>query len=100
MAYIEDINLSGDIITGRTGRQSGVINLTADLDAGTLTGSTKGLEVNGRMSGSDLAGGVSYRGVGVGGGLDGLVGSDQAIGAFHGNDADLIYSGGFLTEAP
>ena len=96
MAYIENINLSGDIITGRAGRESGVINLTADFDAGTLTGSTGGLEVNGRMTGSDLGGGVSYRG--VRGGLDGLVGSDQAIGAFHGNNADLIYSGGFLTD--
>ncbi|WP_438956422.1 hypothetical protein [Cognatiyoonia sp.] len=43
-----------------------------------------------------MKGDVTYRG--VDGDLNGLVGSDKAVGAFHGNNADLIDAGGFLVN--
>ncbi len=83
-------------ISGLASIQSGPITLTADLDEGTLTGSSgEGLlSVSGTFSGTDLSGDVTYRG--VDGDLDGVIGEDRTVGAFHGNTADLIYAGGFI----
>lgn len=93
---VDGISLSGSQITGFRTQQTGSINLTANFGTGTLTGSSGNLSIDGRFSGEDLKGDVTYRG--VDGDLTGLVGSDKAVGAFHGNDADLIYAGGFLVN--
>ncbi|SHG79505.1 hypothetical protein SAMN05444003_0958 [Cognatiyoonia sediminum] len=92
---VYDIDLRGGFISGSQDQVSGSIVLNADFSTGTLTGRAGELSVSGRALGSQLTGGVQYRG--VSGDLRGVLGDDKAIGAFHGNDADLIYAGGFLT---
>lgn len=91
---IIDFDLSS--ITGYTTRQSGNIALNVNFGAGTISGSDGSLSVDGRFRGTSMSGDVTYEG--VDGDLTGLVGSDRAIGAFHGNDADLIYAGGFIDD--
>jgi len=96
LVYVDDISLSGNYIQGQRDATSGPITLTADFANRTLTSTNSPVTVNGRMEGRDLSGTVQYRG--VNGQLDGLVGGDKTVGAFHGNNADLIYAGGFLAN--
>ncbi|MEE9453325.1 MAG: hypothetical protein V3V13_02940 [Paracoccaceae bacterium] len=94
VARITGISLNGNLLTGTpVPAVSAPITLTADFGAGTLAGSSPFLTVNGTFSGETLGGSVVYRG--LNGSLTGLVGSDRAIGAFHGNNATDIYAGGF-----
>lgn len=72
---------------------SGSISLNADFDGGTLRGSDDKLTIDGRISGNQLSGDVEYDG--VDGTLKGVIGADKAVGAFHGNDKNDIYAGGF-----
>ena len=83
-------------MTGFRTQQTGSINLSTNFGAGTLTGSSGNLSIDSRFSGEDLRGDMTYRG--VDGDLTGLVGSDKAVGAFLGNNADLIGAGGFLVN--
>lgn len=96
LVQVSAISVSGDRISGFTSPRNGTITLTADYLAGTLTGSADSLEVDGVMDGRTLGGTVTYRD--VRGQLSGLVGGDKTVGAFHGNDEDLIYAGGFLAN--
>ncbi|MEM8980692.1 MAG: hypothetical protein AAGD04_14490 [Pseudomonadota bacterium] len=70
--------------------------MTGDFDAGTLTGSSGDLTVNGTLSGTTLGGTVTYDG--QDGTLTGLAGADQAFGAFHSASGTMIYAGGFAAE--
>lgn len=91
---ISNINISGGYISASQAQRTGSISLAADFDNGTLTGQSGSLIVNGTVTGTGLSGGVSFEG--VSGDLTGVIGSSKAVGAFHGNNAHLIYSGGFL----
>jgi len=94
MAQITSIFVSGGMINGFTGTNSGSLTLTADFSSGAVSGGGDGLTIDGALRGTDLSGTVTYQG--VDGSLDGLVGGDGAVGAFHGNSGDIIYAGGFL----
>ncbi|MBB5722563.1 hypothetical protein FHS72_002189 [Loktanella ponticola] len=94
LTYVDDISLDNGYIRGERDATSGAITLTADFARGTLVSSNSPVTVNGKLDGRDLSGTVSYRG--VNGQLDGLVGGDKTVGAFHGNNANLIYAGGFI----
>lgn len=99
---VTDVNLTetrfGEgFVTGTPTVVTGNLTLTADFDAATLSGTSEFLTVNGVINGTNLSGGVTYRD--VAGDLIGVVGSDRTVGAFHGNNADLIYAGGFIGAA-
>ncbi|XAT60437.1 hypothetical protein GN278_06135 [Rhodobacteraceae bacterium Araon29] len=102
-ATISEIEMKNGFIvgtmTGRLTSESGAITLTADFAKGTLGGTSDNgkLVVNGKFSGKDLTGSVSLSG--VAGELDGLVGGQKAIGAFHGDSSTNIIAGGFLVNA-
>lgn len=96
LVYVDDIDLSGGVITGQRDADVGVLTLTADFANDTLTSTDSALKVNGVMNGRTLSGSVTYRG--LRGALEGLVGGDKTVGAFHANNADLIYAGGFLAD--
>jgi len=84
------------IILGASFVDSGAINLTGDFDAGTLTGTSGQLVVNGTITDTTVAGTVTYQG--QNGTLAGLAGADQTFGVFHSNSDDLVYAGGFAAE--
>lgn len=92
---MSNIDLSGGFISASQTQRTGTINLLANFSNGTLTGQSGGLSINGVVSGTGISGGVTFEG--VAGDLTGVIGDDKAIGAFHGNSANLIYAGGFLT---
>ncbi|PUB16383.1 hypothetical protein [Yoonia sediminilitoris] len=76
---------------------AGPISLNGNFDDGTLRGSADRLSIDGRISGNALSGNVEYDG--VEGKLTGVIGANKAVGAFHGNDEDDIYAGGFYATA-
>lgn len=65
-----------------------------DVKTDLLQGAT--LKVDGKIGGAEISGKVVYNG--VGGTLEGVVGEDQAIGAFHGKGQGTVFAGGFSTE--
>lgn len=69
------------------------LSLIADFAAGTLTGGDGDFAINGTFSSNVVTGTSSYKG--VGGSLQAIVSSDQAVGAFAGAASDASYSGGF-----
>lgn len=96
LSQFSGIDINGDEIYGFASNVSGAISLNADFENDTLTGSAGNLTVNGTMDGRTLGGTVAYRG--LSGPLRGLVGGDKTVGAFHGNNANLIYAGGFIAD--
>lgn len=76
---------------------SGTISLDANFNEGTLTGSAGRLDVNGQITGQNIGGTASYRGVEAD--LTGRIGSTRAVGAFAGNTTDAVVVGGFKAEA-
>ncbi|MFT6451879.1 MAG: hypothetical protein ACJA06_001366 [Halocynthiibacter sp.] len=97
LAQIQNIDISGSRIYGHSSLYSRSISLTADFDGNTLSGTGGNLSVDGAISNGNLSGNVTYKG--VNGALDGVIGADRAVGAFHGNSADTIYAGGFIVDA-
>lgn len=91
---IEDIFVSGGFLTGQQDKRTGSMTLTADFNANTLRGSDSVLQVNGTILNSDINGFVRYSG--INGPLDGVIGADAAVGAFHGNNDRIVFSGGFI----
>ena len=111
-----EVALIGSILTyntevsGQTTFDAGTITLTADFDDNTLTGGGTGVDggsfnyllrenvltIDGDLSGSTLTGTATYRG--VTGPLRGLVGSNEAIGAFHGHTDSQVHAGGFIAN--
>lgn len=90
---------STNIQLDRQGGASGVVTLVADIDAGTLIGTSEtanDLAVNGTFDGNDLSGTATFRG--VTGPLQGLIGADEAIGVFHGSSSNSVHAGGFIAN--
>ncbi len=110
VAVVDAILMGGTTITGQNSIDSGSITLVADFQNGTLTGSGNGVDggfqniflnenlltIDGTFSGTTLTGTATYNG--VSGPLRGLVGVDEAIGAFHGNDDGQVHAGGFIAD--
>lgn len=79
------------------------VTLTADFGAGALTGSTSDIDVNGTISGSQVAGtvDVNYGAIIVGTGslttnLNGVIGNTGVIATFDGHDANTTIAGGMV----
>ena len=90
-------------LSGNPRSDGGIIDLSADFAAGTLTGSTGELAVDGSINCDDLSGTVtvqysSYDNP-VTGKLDGFIGDTGTIGAFHGSDDETALAGGFVGTA-
>ena len=105
VGVIDSVNTSGSLVSGTATSDIGGISLTADFGAGTLTGSGSGinpslngntLEIDGTINGDKLSGSATY--MGVTGPLDGLVGTDEAIGVFHGHTDNQLHAGGFIAN--
>lgn len=97
VAFIEDIDLTENFITGRNSLIQGNVTLRADLSDNTLSGTDEILTVSGRFDhDSQLTGTVSV--LNVPGTLQGAIGSERAYAAFHGGDETHVMSGGFVTE--
>ncbi|MEM8691564.1 MAG: hypothetical protein AAGG57_06725 [Pseudomonadota bacterium] len=75
-------------------RQSGNIALNADFNAGTVTGNAGGFAVNGTVTGTDLGGTASYRGVQAD--MRGVIGDRRVVGAFAGENANALLVGGLI----
>ena len=74
-------------------RYNGTFELLADLDVQRLSGETSKLSISGVISGSDLDGSVSFRG--ISGELRGKLSRDYAQGAFQGQSDEALFAGGF-----
>lgn len=85
-------------LSGQNFTNGGTITLSADFEEKTLTGSEGPLSVNGSISGGRLSGRVTY--AGDRGALGGQIGALGAVGAFHGNNDQRVFAGGFVVEAP
>lgn len=96
LAEITGINLSAESIYGFSQLHEGPIQLRADFDAATLRGRADDLVVTGSLDGEMLGGTVTWDG--VQGLLAGRVGSDTALGVFHGDNGATIYAGGFVAD--
>ena len=100
VAIISGVTTNGAMAQGFTSIDTGALRLTADFDAGTLSGdSTSGrnaLSMNGTFDGTALTGTARYNG--VSGPLSGLVGGNEVIGAFHGHDDSQAHAGGFIAN--
>lgn len=103
LVEVENIDLGGGFITGDPTLRSGNVTLISNFASGSIIDSgTSALSVNGTVNGANLGGTVTYNG--VQGNLDGLIGGNRAIGAFHGegnvgpgSEDDYMYAGGFIT---
>lgn len=96
LAYMQNVKSILTVVSGSPGYDSGNITLTANFDAGTITGNSGHLNVDGTFVGQNLGGSVEYNG--VEGELGGLIGQFRTAGIFHGNDSDFVYAGGFLAN--
>lgn len=97
LGAVENIVFDGTQVSGTSITLSGPISLIANVNTGALTGSGSDIDVNGTISGGDIGGSVTFRGLdgSTTGSLDGIIGSSTAIGAFHGNDSTTVFAGGF-----
>ena len=99
---VDRIRDCGGFLCGTGVEEDGTLGLTADFDAMTVSGSNSELSVSAAIQGTAMDGTVvaTYSDPGVsgqlGGYMEGYIGDDGAIGAFHGNDDNTIMSGGFL----
>ena len=97
VAFIDEISITDDFVTGRNTLMTGTITLNADLPQQTLSGTNGALTISSRiMNGRDLVGSVNM--LGVPGELRGEIGDSRAFGAFHGADETHLFSGGFVTH--
>lgn len=97
VAFIDEIEITDNFVTGRNTLMNGTITLNADLSDQTLDGSDGVLSVTSRFdSAGAITGTVNV--LGVSGELRGEVGDVRAFGAFHGADDTHLYSGGFVTS--
>lgn len=119
VAIADDVDRGSTFITAQTGQSAGNVTLNANFGDGTLTGTgssiaggfTTDITVDGAISGSDVSGTVLVNhqpatptpGLSAGSvtaTLDGLIGADGALGAFHGTDSNTALAGGFAASAP
>ena len=98
---IRNIRMSGNLLIGDKFVDGGSMILTFDQSTGSLTGSNAGtsgtLSVAGTAAAGDIGGSVSY--AGVTGSLDGDIGVNGLLGAYHGNSDALVYGGGLASVA-
>ncbi len=85
-----------DIEYGEPQVTSGRITLRADFQFGTLQGSDGVLTVDGVFSGANLTGSTYFNAREAA--LAGVVGTDRAVGVFHGSDDTSAFVGGFITD--
>lgn len=101
---INNINIAGGEIRGTPALRSEPLTLIANFANNKLVDDGgSNLQVNGTVNGTDIGGTVRYNG--VQGNLDGLIGGNRAIGAFHGEgnvgpgtSDDYMYAGGFIAN--
>lgn len=93
---VTETGLNEGFLTGRPIDVRGDITLTANVDNGTLRGNAGDLRVSGTLDGRDIGGSVTYKG--LRGALDGKIGLRGGVGAFHGNNDDMLFSGGFAVD--
>lgn len=104
---VDDVIRTPGFIRGDRGIETGNLTLTADFNAGTLTGSNSELTVNGTVNGTTVGGTVqadyNFGGFGIAGNqgsvsgpMNGQIGNTGVIAAFHGNDANTVMSGGLV----
>lgn len=91
--HVYDISSNNDHVVGSEVSFGQHIVLTADFGAGTLSGSTSDLTIAGTFDDKHLGGTVTHDGLVAD--LDGMIGADIVVGAFHGTDADELVVGGF-----
>ncbi|APX10394.1 hypothetical protein [Tateyamaria omphalii] len=97
-SYAGDYNLSYADSNSFETNVAGKITLNADFGQGTLIGQSGGLAVNGNITGQNIGGTASYRGVDAP--LAGRIGNDRAVGAFAGHTNRKVLVGGFIAERP
>ena len=101
---IDNIAIRNGEINGDRTLHTGDLVLLADFDNNAIFSAPgSDLAVNGAIDVTGINGTVRFNG--VTGSLDGLVGGNQAIGAFHGEgnvgpgtDDDYMYAGGFIAD--
>lgn len=99
VASVTAISVNGDSLSGFSSIDTGTLSLSADFGAQTLTGTGSGLrtlQINGTFSGDTLSGRAIYNG--LSGPLTGRVGSNEAIGVFHGDSDSAVHAGGFIVN--
>ena len=104
LVQVSNINISGGEIRGTPALLTEPLTLIANFANDKLVDDGgSNLQVNGIVSGTDIGGTVTYNG--VQGNLDGLIGGNRAIGAFHGEgnvgpgtQDDYMYAGGFIAN--
>lgn len=94
VAVISNLRYYETELRGVSSLDDGKISIVADFDQGTVTGSDGALVVDGAITGRAFEGGVVY--AGHDGDLEGLVGDQGVIGAFHGNNGKIVFAGGFV----
>lgn len=104
VAVVRDIRQDGAQVRGNLIDADGTIQLTANLRTGRLTGAVPGImSVDGAISGNDLDGSVliTYPAGELSDGelntdLEGFVGGNGVVGAFHGTDENTLGVGVFV----
>jgi hypothetical protein len=104
LVQVSNINISGGEIQGTPELLTEPLTLIANFANDKLVDDGgSDLQVNGTVNGTDIGGTVTFNG--VQGNLDGLIGGNRAIGAFHGEgnvgpgtDDDYMYAGGFIAN--
>lgn len=97
LVTVSGISMDNDSIGGFTRGYSGDLTLLANFANGNVVSAPgSALTVDGTATGRNLSGTVTFEG--VEGDLRGLIGGDNAIGAFHGegNDDTYMFAGGFI----
>ena len=110
LAAIKYIITNGTSVSGQSFLDRGDVSLNVDFANGRVTGGGTGLDgglvnialdnneliVDGRFTGDRMTGTVTYDG--VSGSLEGLAGSDEVIGSFHGHTDSALFAGGFIAN--
>lgn len=93
---VENINKTSTTLSGWIYGDSGSIDLTANFETGKLWGQNMfdRFKVNGDISGKTLGGFIRYQGIKAD--LDGQIGQDGVVAAFHGKTDDELVVGGLV----
>lgn len=101
---IDDIQLRDGYAQGTGVEERGQITITADFDDRTISGTDSALVVGGNIYGGLIEGVVTaiYSDPEVSGqingDLQGYIGDEGIIAAFHGNDPDTVMAGGLVSD--
>lgn len=101
---IDQVVRSSTTISGNRVAESGIIAINADFGAGTMAGTSSELDVSGTISGTSVTGTAtamysdplnSINGT-VSGPLEGMIGADGVVAAYHGSDDNTVFAGGLV----